>query len=177
MSRQKKPDKVRVTLIVAFWQRFQELVSPTWRVSATKKKARCFSSCAKVNKFSRARFALRLRFVEWQRKHFETKVARKRTVRRQRIWFWLACLTRKLRESERRAKDEDKHNKSLDVRAKQRLCYHVVFLIRSCVLAVSPHVNSIVRCPFWISRLLPPQLAHYRKQAKAFQKFGLKLNR
>ena len=33
----------------------------------------------------------------------------------------------------------------MDVRAKQRLSYHVVFLTRSCVAAVSPHVISIVR--------------------------------
>jgi len=33
----------------------------------------------------------------------------------------------------------------MDVRAKQRLSYHVVFLTRSCVDSVSPHVNSIVR--------------------------------
>jgi len=31
------------------------------------------------------------------------------------------------------------------VRAKQRLCFHVVFLPLACVLAVSPHVNSAVR--------------------------------
>ena len=33
----------------------------------------------------------------------------------------------------------------MDVRAKQRLSYRVVFLTQSCVLAVSPHVISIVR--------------------------------
>jgi hypothetical protein len=38
-----------------------------------------------------------------------------------------------------------KPNKSLDVGAKQRLSYRVVFLPLACVLAVSPHVNSIVR--------------------------------
>ena len=32
----------------------------------------------------------------------------------------------------------------MDVRAKQRLCYQTDFLIRSCVLAVSPHVISAV---------------------------------
>ncbi len=37
------------------------------------------------------------------------------------------------------------HRKSLDVRAKQRLSFHVVFLTRSCAYSVSPHVNSIVR--------------------------------
>jgi len=36
-------------------------------------------------------------------------------------------------------------NKSLDVRAKQRLCYHVVFLTQPGLAAVSPHVNSVVR--------------------------------
>ncbi|MDQ3089150.1 MAG: hypothetical protein M3Q78_11225 [Acidobacteriota bacterium] len=36
-------------------------------------------------------------------------------------------------------------NKSLDVRAKQLLSYRVVFLPFACVVAVSPHVNSIVR--------------------------------
>jgi len=36
-------------------------------------------------------------------------------------------------------------NKSLDVRAKQRLCFHVVRQTLACVLAVSPHVNSAVR--------------------------------
>ena len=34
----------------------------------------------------------------------------------------------------------------MDVRAKQRLSYQRVFLIPSCVVAVSPHVISIVRC-------------------------------
>jgi predicted esterase len=33
----------------------------------------------------------------------------------------------------------------MDVRAKQRLSYHVVFLPLTCVVAVSPHVNSGVR--------------------------------
>ena len=32
----------------------------------------------------------------------------------------------------------------MDVRAKQRLFYRVVFLTRSCVLVVSPHVISTV---------------------------------
>ena len=32
----------------------------------------------------------------------------------------------KLRDGKRRAKDEDASNKSMDVRAKQRLCYRVV---------------------------------------------------
>jgi hypothetical protein len=43
--------------------------------------------------------------------------------------------------------DENKgaYNKSMDVRAKQRLSYQLVFLTRSCVLAVSPHVISAVR--------------------------------
>ncbi len=35
-------------------------------------------------------------------------------------------------------------NNPLDVRAKQRLCYHVVFLTRSCVDSVSPHVRYCV---------------------------------
>jgi len=35
-------------------------------------------------------------------------------------------------------------NKSLDVRAKQRLSYRVVFLPFACAVAVSPHVNSSV---------------------------------
>jgi len=35
-------------------------------------------------------------------------------------------------------------NNSMDVRAKQRLCYRVVFLPFTCVVAVSPHVNSAV---------------------------------
>jgi hypothetical protein len=34
----------------------------------------------------------------------------------------------------------------MDVRAKQRLSYHVVLFPLICVLAVSPHVNSTVRC-------------------------------
>jgi hypothetical protein len=42
-------------------------------------------------------------------------------------------------------KAEAKPNKSLDVRAKQRLCYRVVFLTQTGLVAVSPHVNSIVR--------------------------------
>jgi len=37
------------------------------------------------------------------------------------------------------------HRKSLDMRAKQRLSYRVVFLPLTCAVAVSPHVNSIVR--------------------------------
>ena len=36
-------------------------------------------------------------------------------------------------------------NKSLDVRAKQRLCYQRVFLPLACMVAVSPHVISAVR--------------------------------
>ncbi len=32
----------------------------------------------------------------------------------------------------------------MDVKAKQRLCYYVVFLLSRCVLAVSPHVNLAV---------------------------------
>ncbi len=39
---------------------------------------------------------------------------------------------------------QQQHNKSLDVRAKQRLSYHVVFLSLAGVYSVSPHVNSIV---------------------------------
>ncbi len=37
-----------------------------------------------------------------------------------------------------------KSNKSLDVRAKQRLSYRVAFFPSTCVVAVSPHVNSTV---------------------------------
>jgi len=37
-------------------------------------------------------------------------------------------------------------NNSMDVRAKQRLSYRVVFLPFACVAAVSPHVISIVIC-------------------------------
>jgi len=44
----------------------------------------------------------------------------------------------------KRAEDDDTPNKSLDVRAKQRLSYRVVFVTRSCVNAVSPQVNSVV---------------------------------
>ena len=51
----------------------------------------------------------------------------------------------KLCEDKGRAKDKNAANKSLDVRAKQRLSFHVVFLTRSCVDSVSPHVNSVVR--------------------------------
>jgi len=36
-------------------------------------------------------------------------------------------------------------NKSLDVRAKQRLSYHVVRQISAGLAAVSHHVNSVVR--------------------------------
>ncbi len=39
---------------------------------------------------------------------------------------------------------QQQHNKSLDVRAKQRLFYHVVCFPSACVWLVSPHVNSIV---------------------------------
>ncbi len=35
-------------------------------------------------------------------------------------------------------------NKSLDVRAKQRLCFYVALFPWRCVYSVSPHVNSIV---------------------------------
>jgi uncharacterized membrane protein YcjF (UPF0283 family) len=34
----------------------------------------------------------------------------------------------------------------MDVRAKQLLSYHAVFLPLACVVAVSPHVISIVGC-------------------------------
>ena len=37
-----------------------------------------------------------------------------------------------------------RHNKSLDVRAKQRLCYRVDLFPLTCVQPVSPHVNSVV---------------------------------
>ena len=36
-------------------------------------------------------------------------------------------------------------NKSMDVRAKQRLSYRVAWFLSACVDSVSPHVNSIVR--------------------------------
>ncbi len=36
------------------------------------------------------------------------------------------------------------YNKSLDVTAKQRFCYRVAWFTLACVVAVSPHVNSIV---------------------------------
>ena len=45
-----------------------------------------------------------------------------------------------------RGESEDTPNNSMDVRAKQRLCYRVVFLPFACVLAVSPHVISAVIC-------------------------------
>jgi len=38
-----------------------------------------------------------------------------------------------------------KPNNSMDVRAKQRLCYRVVFLTQTGLVAVSPHVISTVR--------------------------------
>ena len=38
-----------------------------------------------------------------------------------------------------------RHNKSMDVRAKQRLCYHAALLPLACVNSVSPHVNAAVR--------------------------------
>ena len=37
-------------------------------------------------------------------------------------------------------------NKSMDVRAKQLLCYDGLSLTRSCAVTVSPHVISTVRC-------------------------------
>jgi hypothetical protein len=64
------------------------------------------------------------------------------------------CLTIKLREVKQRAEDDNAANNSMDVRAKQRLCYQRVFLTRSCVVAVSPHVSSAVR-----PRLLFPALS------------------
>ena len=45
----------------------------------------------------------------------------------------------------RRAKDKRAANKSLDVRAKQRLCLGVAWFLSGCVVAVSPHVTSTVR--------------------------------
>ncbi|HLM62075.1 MAG TPA: hypothetical protein VK308_14810 [Pyrinomonadaceae bacterium] len=36
------------------------------------------------------------------------------------------------------------HNKSMDVRAKQRLSYHAALFPLACVWLVSPHVISIV---------------------------------
>ncbi len=50
-----------------------------------------------------------------------------------------------LREDKRRGENNHAANKSLDVRAKQRLCYRGVFLPLTCVVAVSPHVISTVR--------------------------------
>jgi len=38
-------------------------------------------------------------------------------------------------------------NNSMDVRAKQRLCFHVVLFPLACVVVVSPHVISAVRPP------------------------------
>jgi len=49
---QEKAETIRVFLIVASWQRFSELISPASGVSKTKEKARYFSGCAEVNKFS-----------------------------------------------------------------------------------------------------------------------------
>jgi hypothetical protein len=42
-------------------------------------------------------------------------------------------------------------NNSMDVRAKQRLCYERVFLPLTCVVAVSPHVISTVGRLFDVS--------------------------
>jgi len=41
--------------------------------------------------------------------------------------------------------DKRQHNKSMDVRAKQRLCYGVVLFPLACVDSVLPHVISSVR--------------------------------
>ncbi len=41
-------------------------------------------------------------------------------------------------------KGKDAANKSMDVRAKQRLCYYVALFPFACVLPVSPHVISTV---------------------------------
>jgi hypothetical protein len=40
--------------------------------------------------------------------------------------------------------DNGRHNKSMDVRAKQRLSFGVVWFPFACVVAVSPHVISTV---------------------------------
>jgi hypothetical protein len=48
------------------------------------------------------------------------------------------------RRQRKRAEDEDTPNKSLDVRAKQRLCLERRLLPLACVDSVSPHVNSVV---------------------------------
>jgi hypothetical protein len=42
-------------------------------------------------------------------------------------------------------KDNAAYNKSLDVRAKERLSYHAVFLLLAGLVAVSPHVNFAVK--------------------------------
>jgi hypothetical protein len=45
-------------------------------------------------------------------------------------------------------------NNSMDVRAKQRLSYHVVFLTQTGFLAVSPHVILAVRpFPLYASKM------------------------
>jgi len=49
-----------------------------------------------------------------------------------------------LRELKRRAEDDDTPNNSMDVRAKQRLCFHVAWLLLAGLVAVSPHVISTV---------------------------------
>ena len=51
----------------------------------------------------------------------------------------------KLRVGKRRGELEDASNKSMNVRAKQRLCYERVFLLSAGLVAVSPHVISAVR--------------------------------
>jgi hypothetical protein len=49
-----------------------------------------------------------------------------------------------LGEGKEPVEKKDEPNNSMDVRAKQRLSYQLVFLTRSCVNSVSPHVNSAV---------------------------------
>jgi hypothetical protein len=41
-------------------------------------------------------------------------------------------------------KDKNAYNNSMDVRRKQRLCYRVVFLLLTGLVAVSAHVISAV---------------------------------
>ncbi|MDQ3373704.1 MAG: hypothetical protein M3521_07445, partial [Acidobacteriota bacterium] len=62
------------------------------------------------------------------------------------------------------------HNKSMDVRAKQRLCYRVIRQILADLAAVSPHLNSIVG-------RLPPEFLEDRKMMNNLNTYSLCINR
>ncbi len=62
------------------------------------------------------------------------------------------------------------HNNSMDVRAKQLLCYHVAWLLSAGLAAVSPHVISAVRRNYCLAGKIYQKL----NEIKHFVDFCLK---